>query len=193
MSAFIIQMECPDCDGQWTQMLVNETLPNIQDTRCDHGCGAKLTITSSKDRSLGKITIKSDSGKTIEIDMYGFAKGQCYNEAFDAMSKKKVGEVVHAWAKHPDGDEAWFTHAWYEHDGKVYDKTRHKEAVQIDEYYQMLEINEERVRRYSHSQFFHLAVELETYGPFDKTFFFGPLYYGNDPLDDVKEEKNQYI
>jgi hypothetical protein len=115
------------------------------------------------------------------------AKGRCFEEAFKAMSEHMKGEVVHAWAKHPMGEEAWFTHAWYEYDGKVYDKTRHKEPVAIDEYYRMLEIDEKRVKRYRHDQFFFLAVETERYGPFDTALFFGPLYFGKDPLDDVWE------
>lgn len=183
--SFIIQIECPDCGGRWTQLLGGDTVPVGHETRCDHGCGAELTISPSKNGTLGKIDIKSNSGKMAEVDMFGFAKGQCYNEAFDVMSDEKDGEVVHAWARHPDGEEVWFTHAWYEHDGKVYDKTRHNEAVQSDEYYQMLEISEKRVKRYKYKQFFSQAAELETYGPFDRTFFFGPLYFGNDPLDEV--------
>lgn len=100
------------------------------------------------------------------------------------MGKRKNGQVVHAWGKHPMGDaQCWMTHGWYEYGNKVYDKALHKKPVKKSKYYAYMHVEEQRVKRYEYKKFFATATEREQYGPFDTDLFFGSLYFGEDPLE----------
>lgn len=113
------------------------------------------------------------------------ADNDCYTTAFNEIAEHKSGTVIHGWIC---TGKVWYAHAWFELNGIVHDKIRIEDGkMSIDAYYNKYSVEEKRVLRYPHDEYFTVADKDGTYGPFDTELFFQPEFSDGDPLDEMKK------
>lgn len=99
---------------------------------------------------------------------------RCYEAAIEFAFMNETATIVHGWVAAPEtGNALYISHAWCELDGSVYDITRQQQPFDLAEYYQTLDIQEHRLRRYTLQEAAKLMTTMNTCGPFDQTLLHG--------------------
>lgn len=119
-------------------------------------------------------------------------QSDCFSRAFDLLNDHGDGQIVHGWVRQPAAP-FWSVHAWFESEGRVYDPKTSNRPLNKDGYYNKMEVREERIKRYSITETLRNTTSSNSFGPFDRQFFFALTYAGDDPLEQITGEKLEQL
>lgn len=98
--------------------------------------------------------------------------GRCFEAVFDLACENEQTTIVHGWVFSPNLQQ-WITHAWGELGDQIFDLTVGPEPTQKNIYYELGQIREDGLVRYSRLDFFKMGIEHNHHGPWDKDLFPG--------------------